>query len=100
MAHYSSQNALIQAPDVASTDIPLQVYILPALPSVWPSGSITGARIRGGFTVDIEWDEGVPTSMTMTANQNIVSRPVNIVHQGKIVASFMSSDGLTKTIGF
>jgi alpha-L-fucosidase 2 len=32
--------------------------ILPALPSAWPGGSITGLRARGAVTVDIRWSGG------------------------------------------
>lgn len=45
------------------------IDILPALPSAWPSGSVTGLKAIGDNIVDITWADGVPVRTTIHSNQ-------------------------------
>jgi alpha-L-fucosidase 2 len=46
-----------------------ELHILPALPPAWPTGSVTGLRGRGGYTVAAAWNGGQIRELTVTADR-------------------------------
>jgi alpha-L-fucosidase 2 len=52
-----------------------EIHLLPALPAAWPSGKATGLRARGGFEVDIAWQEGKLTQVTV---RSLAGRPCRL----------------------
>ncbi|MEN7549469.1 glycoside hydrolase N-terminal domain-containing protein [Rapidithrix thailandica] len=68
--------------------------ILPALPGVWAQGSVKGLKARGGYTVDITWDNGTLKQVRILAN-----RPgACTVNHGEKKITLNFQKGETKTL--
>ncbi|NID12089.1 glycoside hydrolase family 95 protein [Fibrivirga algicola] len=65
------------------------IHLLPALPDVWPTGSIRGLRAIGGFeVVNMEWNGGKLTKVDIKSNLggNLRVRTPNALKASKGVA--------------
>lgn len=70
------------------------IKLLPALPSAWSNGSVSGLCARGGYVVAMTWQEGRPTKVTVTAK---ASGKVTLVC-GQDQAVLTLKAGETKTV--
>lgn len=80
------------------------VELLPALPSMWADGSVTGLRARGNIEVDINWQDELITTATLqtfSALEDLEVKGVNIgratitYSEGNKVKVSRSSDSIT-----
>ena len=67
------------------------VHLLPALPDLWHTGSISGVKGRGGFQVDLKWTNGDVDKVTVYASISGNLRLRSYVP--------LTGKGLVKTVG-
>jgi len=75
-----------------------EIHLLPALPKAWATGSVSGLRARGDFTVDIRWKEGQLDEATIHAGRRAL-RSVSVVYSGS-AKELNVEPGLAVTLSF
>lgn len=71
------------------------IDLLPALPTAWPSGKVTGLRARGGFEVAIEWKDSKVVSAEILSRLGGVCRV-----RSDVPLRVEGAQGPTTTTGF
>ena len=66
------------------------LQLLPALPYIWPEGSVRGLRAVGGFIVDEEWADGKLTRATV---HSLRGQRARLAYPGIEDASVCTADG-------
>jgi len=76
-----------------------RIHLLPALPSAWHTGSLSGTRVRGGFLLDFSWKEGKVQQAKLVSNAGqscrlkIAEGKLQITQGGKVVSGKLMEDG-------
>lgn len=47
-----------------------EIHLLPALPTAWPNGQISGLKARGNIEVDIAWSKGLLTAARLKSQDS------------------------------
>jgi alpha-L-fucosidase 2 len=72
-----------------------EIHLLPALPSAWPSGEVSGLRARGAFTVDLAWSAGKLTRARIESHAGAVC----VLRLGEQTVSFPTRAGAKYSVG-
>jgi alpha-L-fucosidase 2 len=67
-----------------------EVELLPALPSAWEKGYIHGLMARGGFQVDIDWENGKLKEAKIISK---LGNPLKVSYAGKVIKIDITEKG-------
>jgi alpha-L-fucosidase 2 len=74
-----------------------ELHLLPALPSEWKTGAITGLRARGHYEVDLRWADGKLTAATIHALTPTAAPEIKI-RSGTKTLTLPLAPGTAKTL--
>ena len=77
-----------------------EIHLLPALPQAWPEGSVKGLCARGGFEVDMSWQEGRLIEARILSRLGHLCRlsiqvPFEVQGDGVAIPTTTREDGVT-----
>ena len=52
------------------------------------------------MTLDLEWAQGKLASLNIKVDNSVITRPVEVVYDGKVIWSFTTSSGMSKSVSF
>jgi alpha-L-fucosidase 2 len=75
-----------------------EIHLLPALPKAWAAGSVKGLRARGGYEVDMRWEDGSLVQAAIRATHDAPCyvrciEDIEITSDGQIVEFKKTPDG-------
>jgi alpha-L-fucosidase 2 len=72
-----------------------EIRLLPALPTAWPDGRVTGLRARGGFEIDLTWKNGALERATV---RSLLGQPLRLRRGNTLRAFDRTARGATLTL--